>query len=119
MIAASKPSTTSMPLISTFQVAPPSRDSCTPPLDMPKYKCAGSRGSIRIECSFGPSGVPSCSAPIHSRYCASSLTLENGDQLTPPSSERNSPCGDVPAYQTSGWLACPGVSQNVWFTERG
>ena len=38
---------------------------------------------------------------------------ENGAQLTPPSSERNKPCGEVPAYQTFGALAGPGVSQNV------
>ena len=29
-----------------------------------------------IECSLGPSGVPSCTVPIHSRYCASSLMGE-------------------------------------------
>ena len=66
-----------------------------------------------IECIFGPSGVPSCWAPIHSRYCGSSFTLENGSQLTPPSSERNRPWGEVPAYQTLGSFACAGVSQNV------
>jgi hypothetical protein len=66
-----------------------------------------------IECSFGPSGVPSCTLPIHCRYCGSSLMHENGAQLTPPSSERNSPCGEVPAYQTSGCRAFPGVSQKV------
>jgi hypothetical protein len=66
-----------------------------------------------IECSFGPSGVPSCTVPIHSRYCASSLMLEKGDQVDPPSSERKSPCGEVPANQTPGCEACPGVSQKV------
>ena len=85
----------------------------TPPLDMLKYRCAGSRGSMMIECSFGPSGVPSCSDPIHSRYCGSSLMLEYGAQVTPPSSERNRPWGDVPAYQTLGSFECAGVSQNV------
>ncbi len=83
-----------------------------------KYRCAGSRGSTMIECSFGPSGVPSCTVPIHSRYCGSSLMPENGAQVTPPSSERNRPCGEVPAYQTSGSLAWPGVSQKVWSTAR-
>jgi hypothetical protein len=34
------------------------------------------------------------------RYCGSSLMHENGAQVTPPSAERNSPCGEVPAYQT-------------------
>ncbi len=32
--------------------------------------------------------------------------------------ERNSPCGDVPAHQTPGCDAWPGVSQNVWSTTR-
>src|SRR5512143_1389344 len=107
------PSTTSIPLIITRHVLPPSTVSCTPPPDIPKYRCLGSRGSTMIECSFGPSGVPSCTVPIHSRYCGSSLMVENGDQVTPPSSERNSPCGEVPAYQTPGSLACAGVSQKV------
>src|SRR5688572_6568631 len=102
-----------MPLISTRHVSPPSSDSCTPPPDMPKYKCFGSRGSIMIECILGPSGVPSCTVPIHSRYCGSSLMDENGAQVTPPSSERNRPCGEVPAYHTLGSLACAGVNQNV------
>ncbi len=68
---------------------------------------------MMIECSFGPSGVPSCSEPIHSRYFGSSLMVENGSQVTPPSSERNRPWGEVPAYQTFGSLACAGVSQKV------
>ncbi len=84
------------------QVRPPSTDSCTPPPDMAKYRCRESRGSTMIECSFGPSGVPSCTVPIHVRYCGSSLTYENGSQVTPPSSERNSPCGEVPAYHAFG-----------------
>ena len=61
-----------------------------------------------IECSFGPSGVPSCSLPIQARYCGSSLMMENGSQVSPPSSERNSPCGEVPAYQAFGSLAWHG-----------
>src|SRR5882757_9922657 len=113
MFAASKPSTTSSPATIGVQLCPQSTDSCTPPPDMAKYRCAGSRGSTMIECSFGPSGVPSCAVPIHFRYCGSSLIPEKGSHLTPPSSERNSPCGDVPAYHESGSLAWPGVSQNV------
>jgi hypothetical protein len=46
-------------------------------------------------------------------YVGSSLIGDAYAHVTPPSSERNSPCGDVPAYQTFGSLACPGVSQNV------
>ncbi len=109
----SNPSTTSSPFTSGAKVRPPSRDSCTPPPDMAKYRCFGSRGSTMIECSFGPSGVPSWTVPIHFRYCGSSLTIENGRHVSPPSSERKSPCGEVPAYQTSGSFACAGVSQNV------
>jgi len=58
-------------------------------------------------------GCPSCTVPIHSRYFGSSLIGENGAQVTPPSSERKRPCGEVPAYQTPGWLAWAGASQNV------
>ena len=38
------------------------------------------------------------------------MRVEAGDafQVAPPSSERNSPCGDVPAYQTPGCDAWPG-----------
>ncbi len=85
---------------------------------MAKYRWFGSRGSTMIECIFGPSGVPSCTVPIHSMYGGSSLIGEAEDHVTPPSSERNRPCGDVPAYQTPGSLAWPGVSQKVWSTLR-
>ena len=85
---------------------------------MANSRCAGSRESTVMECSLGPSGVPSCTVPIHSRNLASSLTEGSGAQVTPPSSERNRPCGEVPAYQVSRSLACPGVSQKVWSTER-
>src|SRR5450631_2633249 len=100
--AGSNPPTTSIPCTISFHVPPPSTDSCTPPPDIAKYKCAGSRGSTMIECSFGPSGVPSCTVPIHLRYSISSLTGEKGSQVMPPSFERNNPCGEVPAYQTLG-----------------
>jgi hypothetical protein len=33
-------------------------------------------------------------------------------QVAPPSAERNSPCGEVPAYQTPGSVGMSGVSQN-------
>ena len=52
------------PKISTDQLRPPLRDSCTPPLDIAIYICLASRGSIRMECIFGPSGVPPCSSPM-------------------------------------------------------
>jgi len=38
---------------------------------------------------------------------------ENGSHVTPPSMERKSPCGEVPAYHRPGSLGCPGVSQNT------
>ena len=117
-LVGSKPSTTCMPWISVAQLRPASRDSWTPPPDIANIRCDGSRGSTITECSFGPSGVPSCTVPIHPRNCGSSLTDGSGVQLTPPSSERNRPCGEVPAYQVSRSLACPGVSQKVWSTER-
>src|SRR5262249_18345471 len=118
MLAASKPSTTSIPSTSGVQLAPPSTVSCTPPPDMPKYKCLGSRGSTMMECSLGPSGVPSCSLPIQARNFASSLAEENSLKVSPPSSLRNSPCGEVPAYQTPGSFAPAGVSQKVCLTLR-
>ncbi len=37
--------------------------------------------------------------------------MENGSQVSPPSSERNSPCGEVPAYHAFGSFAWHGVSQ--------
>ncbi len=82
------------------------------------YICAASRGSTRIECSFGPSGVPSWSPPHHALRCGWALNPATPFQLAPPSSERNRPCGDVPANQTPGCDACPGVSQNAWSTTR-
>ena len=106
-------STTSRPFTSGDQVAPPSRDSCTPPLDMPTYRCAASRGSTRIEWSFGPSGVPSWGPPIHARYFGSSFRPDTGAHVAPPSSDRKSPWGEVPAYHVSSSLGWPGVSQKV------
>lgn len=38
---------------------------------------------------------------------------EKGRQVSPPSSERKSPCGEVPAYQTPGSFAWQGVTQKV------
>src|SRR5258706_3523194 len=112
------PSTTSMPSMMTRHDWPASNDSCTPPPDIPNSMCFASRGSTMIECSLGPSGVPSFSLPIHFRYCGSSLIGEYGSHELPPSALRNKPCGAVPANHTPGSLACPGASQNVWLTLR-
>jgi hypothetical protein len=66
-----------------------------------------------IECIFGPSGVPSPGPPVHFSRIGWSLNPVTDSQVSPPSSERNSPCGDAPAYQTPGSLAWPGVSQKT------
>ena len=75
---------------------------------MPMYMCAALRGSMRIECSFGPSGVPSLSSPHHALRCGCSLKPSTPRHVAPPSSERNNPCGEVPAYQTPGCDTWPG-----------
>ena len=95
------------PRLSGRQSAPPSVDSKMPPLDIPMYMWRASRGSTRIECSFGPSGVPSWSPPHHALRCGCSLKPSTPAHVTPPSAERNSPCGEVPAYQTPGSRRVP------------
>src|SRR5215510_3126548 len=106
------------PRFSGAQLSPRSVDSNVPPPDIDRYRCAGSRGSTRIECSLPPSGVSSLSLPTH-RCCSGwSLKPATGAHVTPPSSLRNSPLGDVPAYHVPGSLACPGVNQNTWSTAR-
>src|SRR6478752_2934301 len=73
---------------------------------------------IRIECSFAPSGVPSWSPPHHALRFGFALNPATPSHVAPPSTERNRPCGDVPAHHTPGSLGWPGVSQNVWSTTR-
>ena len=84
-----------------------------PPPDMPRYMWFLSRGSMRIECIFPPSGVMSFSPPVHFSFIGWSLKPPTASHVTPASAERNSPCGDVPAHQMPGSLACPGANQNV------
>ncbi|MCY1514787.1 hypothetical protein D9M68_493390 [compost metagenome] len=67
---------------------------------------------------MGPSGVPSCSPPVQLRHIGWSLKPDTGSHVAPWSVLRNSPCGEVPAYQAPGSLAWPGVSQNTWSTTR-
>ena len=66
--------------------------------------------------SSAASGRPAC-RPGRRRTtpCAAGCALNPStpSHVAPPSVERNSPCGDVPAYQTPGSRAWPGVSQNV------
>ena len=81
------------------------------------YMWRASRGSMLMECSFGPSGVPSFSPPVHFRYIGLSLKPVTGAQVSPLSSLLNRPCGEVPAYQTPASLGCAGWSQNTWLTE--
>src|SRR5689334_7910488 len=113
---ASRLSTTSRPFTSDAHVRPASVDSNTPPLDIAGYRCCLSRGSTSTECSLGPSGVPFSTAPIHLLYSGCSFMPATPVHVAPPSSLRNSPCGEVPAYHVPLSLACPGVSQNVWST---
>ena len=54
--------------------------------------------------------------PSTSGKRASSFSPGTGSQLEPPSSDRKSPCGEVPAYQEPGFDGWPGVSQKVWST---
>jgi hypothetical protein len=70
------------------------------------------------EWTLGPSGVPPWGSPNHSRYRGSSFRPATGPQVSPPSSERKRPWGEVPAYQIPGWERWPGVSQKVWPTAR-
>src|SRR5438552_3951531 len=93
---------TSTPLLSGFQSAPRSVDSNVPPPDIDMYRCFESRGSTTIEWTFGPSGVPSLSPPHHSLRCGCLLKPSTPCHVSPASSLRKSPCGDVPAYQTPG-----------------
>src|SRR5713101_22593 len=86
---------------------------------MPMYRCRGSRGSTLIECSVAPPGGPcSCSPPIQTVRMGLALKPVTPSQVTPPSSERNNPGGETPAYQAPGSEECPGVSQNTCSTAR-
>src|SRR5262249_61549468 len=78
--------------------------------------CFGSLGSIKMECINCPPGVAPCS--LHWLYIGCSLKPLTGSQVLPASSERNRPGGEVPAYQTSGSLSCPGVTQKTESTDR-
>src|SRR5258706_1145772 len=106
-----------VPRLSGVHVLPRSRDSNTPPPERPMYRCFASNGSTLIECSVPPSGGASCKPPIHLRRAGFALTPSTPCHVLPPSSEANRACGDVPAYQRPGSVACPGVSQNTWLTD--
>src|SRR5438552_7243341 len=107
------------PWLSGRQVSPRSELSNAPPTEMPMYRCRGSRGSTLIECSVAPPGGPcSCSPPIQTMRMGLALKPATPSQVTPPSSERNNPGGETPAYQAPGSEECPGVSQNTCSTAR-
>src|SRR5215469_15007674 len=107
----------STPWFSGAQVLARSRLSNTPPVEVARYMCAGSRGSMTIWLSSGPSGVPE-SAGTHLPYIGCSLKPATLSQVAPSSSLTNRPGGEVPAHQTCGSLGCPGSSQKVWLTAR-
>src|SRR5713226_3473981 len=105
------------PWLSGRQLAPASVLSKTPPTEMPTYRCRGSRGSTLIECRVAPPGGPGFSSPpIHGERIGLALKPATPSQVTPPSSERNRPGGETPAYHTPDSEACPGASQNTWST---
>src|SRR4051794_9202804 len=70
------------------------------------------------ECSIEPSGVFSSGHSHHVSHMSWSFQPEWGSQVSPPSSDRNNPCGEPPAYQEPGSLAWPGVSQNTALSDR-
>ena len=53
------------PLLRGRQLLPASSVVKTPPPESPKYILLGSRGSMMMEWSLGPSGVPLSSGPLH------------------------------------------------------
>ena len=80
------------------------------------------RGIARIDRGSSASSARRACRPGRRRTrpcaCGCALKPATPSHVAPPSAERNSPCGDVPAYHTPGCDACPGVSQNVWSTTR-
>ena len=93
----------SLTRVERCQSAPPSVDSKTPPPDSPRYMWFGSRGSMMIEWSIDPSGVPSTSG--HSAQvdqCGWSFQPLTGVHVSPRSSVRNKPCGDAPDEPAAG-----------------
>jgi hypothetical protein len=49
----------------------------------------------------------------HVAHIGWSFQPSTGAHVSPPSSVRNRPWGEPPAYQTPGWSAWPGVSQKT------
>ena len=74
--------------------------------------CAASRGSIVTHCRIDPSGVPA-SGLFHCQYIGCSFHPATGVHVTPASSLRKSPGGQVVAYHAFGSLGCAGASENV------
>src|SRR6185503_15546603 len=70
------------------------------------------------ECSIEPSGVFSSGHSHHVSHMSWSFQPVRGSHVSPPSSVRNKPCGDPPAYQDPGSLVWPGVNQNTELSER-
>jgi hypothetical protein len=74
------------------------------------------RGSTRMECRNSPSGVANPGA--HCGRMGLSLKPATDSHRSPPSTDRNNPAGALPAYQTPGSEAWPGVTQNTRSTAR-
>src|SRR5687768_12352303 len=69
------------------------------------------------ECSMAPSGVCSSGYSHHVSHSGWSFQPDTGAHVSPPSSVRNSACGEhPPAYQTSA--SCDGVSQKTFLGVR-
>ena len=87
----------------------------------PTGRCRGARRRAGRRSPSAASSRRACSRTGHSAHVSHSLWSFQpltGSHVSPPSSVRNRPCGDPPAYQTPGSLLCPGVSQNTAFRLR-
>src|SRR4051794_29254699 len=94
-----------MPVLLADQESPPSVVRYTPPVDMATSTDAGSVGCGTIVwIAWPPNPAPQCSR------CGCSHKPLTSSYVRPPSTERNSAEGCVPAYTRSGSLAGPGAN---------
>src|SRR5262245_9219622 len=106
------------PLLSGCQLAPRSRLSKVPPLDIDTNRCSGSRGSSWIECRSAPSGEPGLPPLVQSHHEGRSLKPATPCHETPPSCERKRPEGLVPQYHVPCSRACPGARKKSILTAK-
>ena len=88
-----------MPRLMIRQDSPPSRLAHKPPVETPTRMSVGSRGSTSTEL------MPGCSPPATPNHCRRSgrrHSVSFSAQVSPLSSERNSPPGIVPAHRRPG-----------------